>query len=53
MALVKIGFVNKLVSKDIDVKECYVGSTGNITKRKNCHKSDCNKATGKHCNYRV
>jgi len=53
MALMKTGFVYKLVSKDIDVKECYVGSTGNITKRKNCHKSDFNKATGKHYNYRV
>jgi hypothetical protein len=53
MALMKTGFVYKLVSKDINVKECYVGSTGNITKRKNYHKSDCNKATGKNYNFRV
>ena len=53
MALMKTGFVYKLVSKDINIKECYVGSTGNITKRKNYHKSDCNKATGKNYNFRV
>ena len=53
MALVKTGFVYKLVSKDINVKECYVGSTGNITKRKNCHKSACNNVKKRSYNYRV
>ena len=31
----------KLVCRDITVKECYVGSTTNETKRRNCHKSRC------------
>ena len=47
------GFVYKLVSKDIDVKECYVGSTVNTRIRKAHHKSDCNNVNGKLYNYRV
>ena len=35
--------IYKLCSKDINVKEIYVGSTANeLRKRKNSHKSDCN-----------
>ena len=30
--------VYKIVCKDLDVKECYVGSTTNFRKRKNLHK---------------
>ena len=47
------GFVYKLVSKDIEVKECYVGSTNNTRIRKCKHKSDCNNVNGKQYNYRV
>ena len=53
MALVKTGFVYKLVSKDINVTECYVGSTANITKRKYHHKHDCNNVNGKAYDFRV
>ena len=31
--------IYKLVCKDVSIKDCYVGSTTNITKRRNCHKS--------------
>ena len=47
------GFVYKLVCKDINVQECYVGSTGNTRIRKCRHKSDCNNVNGKQYNYRV
>ena len=47
------GFVYKLVCKDINVKECYVGSTGNTRIRKAHHKSDCNNVNGKNFNFRV
>jgi predicted GIY-YIG superfamily endonuclease len=32
----------KLVCKDINITECYVGHTTDFTKRKYQHKSDCN-----------
>ena len=32
----------KLVCKDLNVTECYVGHTTNFTKRKNAHKLACN-----------
>jgi hypothetical protein len=38
----KTGYVYKLVSTDIEIKECYVGSTNNERVRKNQHKSCCN-----------
>ena len=47
------GFVYKLVCKDINVQECYVGSTGNTRIRKCRHKSDCNNVNGKNFNFRV
>jgi hypothetical protein len=53
MELMKTGFVYKLVSKDIEVKECYVGSTGNTRVRKAHHKSDCNNVNSKLFNYKV
>jgi hypothetical protein len=34
--------IYKLVSNDLNIKECYVGSTTNFTKRKHDHKRDCN-----------
>ena len=35
------GIIYKLVSKDLNIKDCYIGSTTNFNKRKNSHKSDC------------
>lgn len=37
----KTGFVYKLVSTDIEIKECYVGATNNERVRKSHHKSRC------------
>ena len=34
--------IYKLVCNDLNITECYVGSTTNFTKRKNMHKSICN-----------
>ena len=36
------GYIYKLVCKDIDIKECYVGSTKNERVRKSRHKNACN-----------
>ena len=49
----KTGFIYKLVSKDINVTDCYVGSTGNTTVRKSKHKSDCNNVNRNCYNYPV
>ena len=35
------GLIYKLCSKDPTIKDCYVGSTCNFTKRKNRHKYSC------------
>jgi len=35
--------IYKFVCKNLDVKECYVGSTTDFRKRKTQHKSNCNK----------
>jgi hypothetical protein len=40
----------KLVCNDLNVKECYVGHTTDMTKRKNKHKSSCNNEKGKEFN---
>ena len=34
--------IYKIVCNDLSIKECYVGHTINMTKRKCCHKSTCN-----------
>ena len=34
--------IYKLVCNDLNITECYVGSTTNFTQRKNKHKSSCN-----------
>ena len=49
----RTGFIYKLVCNDINVKECYVGSTDNATVRKSLHKSSCNNVNGKKYNLRV
>ena len=47
------GLVYKLVCNDLNVKDCYVGSTTNFSKRKNVHKSDCNNIRSSRYNYRL
>lgn len=34
--------IYKIVCKNPEIKDCYVGQTTNFTERKNCHKSSCN-----------
>jgi hypothetical protein len=53
MELKKTGYVYKLVSKDVNVKECYIGSTMNTRIRKARHKAVCNNIKYKQYNYRV
>ena len=43
----KIGFIYKIVCKDVAVKEIYVGSTTNLKVRKCAHKSSCNNINSK------
>ena len=45
--------VYKLCCKDTTIKEIYIGSTTNFTKRKNCHKNTCNNPNAKQYNYKV
>jgi hypothetical protein len=42
--------IYKIVCKDINIKECYVGQTTNFSKRKYNHKSDCSNINSKHSN---
>lgn len=49
----KTGIIYKLVSSDIEVKECYVGSTMNFRTRKCHHKSDCNNENSKNHHFNV
>ena len=43
----------KIVCKDVNIKECYVGHTTDFTKRKNQHKKDCNDEKRKNHNITV
>ncbi len=45
--------IYKLVCKDVDIKDCYVGSTTNFRIRKNSHKSSCNNEKSKQHNMYV
>lgn len=36
------GLIYKIVCKDLNIKECYYGSTTSFSKRKSSHKSNCN-----------
>jgi len=46
----KTGIIYKLVSNDVEIKECYVGSTVNFIRRKHRHKSNCNIENGENYN---
>jgi hypothetical protein len=43
----------KIVSNDLNIRECYVGSTTEFTKRKWSHKSSCTNANSKKYNFKV
>jgi len=45
--------IYKIVCNDINIKECYIGSTTNFIKRKQAHKSCCNNANDKGYNVNV
>ena len=51
--MVKTGFIYKLVCTDIEIKECYVGSTENFRLRKSSHKTKCQNENSKGHNYSV
>jgi uncharacterized Fe-S cluster protein YjdI len=43
----------KIVSNDLNIRDCYVGSTTDFTKRKCAHKSSCINANSKMYNFKV
>jgi hypothetical protein len=45
--IMKVGFVYKLVCKDVNATEVYVGSSVSLRNRRATHKSDCNNKNGK------
>jgi hypothetical protein len=45
--------INKIVCNDLNVKDCYVGHTINMTKRKCSHKSHCNNENDKAHNLKI
>ena len=47
------GTIYKIVCKDPEITECYVGSTTSHSKRKSRHKSSCNNEKSKDYNYPV
>ena len=49
----KYGSVYKIVCKDANITDCYVGSCCNFIRRKSQHKSDCNNQNGKAHRYKV
>ena len=40
----------KIVCKDLNITDCYVGHTADFTKRKNAHKNNCLNQNNKHYN---
>jgi predicted GIY-YIG superfamily endonuclease len=45
--------IYKIVCNDLNTTDLYVGHTTDFTKRKNCHKSDCNNINNKSYNLKV
>ena len=45
--------IYKIVCKDVNIKDCYVGQTTDFTERKSCHKSRCNNINDKDYNIYV
>jgi len=49
----KKGLIYKIVCNDITIKDCYVGSTTDITRRRCHHKSNCNNPDNDGYNFKV
>jgi hypothetical protein len=47
------GLIYKIVCKDLECKDIYVGSSTNFTKRKTNHKSNCYNENQPHYNFKV
>ena len=45
--------IYKIVCKDLNIKDLYVGSTTNFTQRKRCHKDSCNFSHQRNYNFYV
>jgi hypothetical protein len=45
--------IYKICCKDLNIKDIYVGHTTNLIKRRNSHKSKCNKGNCKEYNFKV
>jgi len=45
--------IYKIVCKDVNIKDCYVGSTTNFNRRKQEHKYNCNNVNSKKYNLNV
>ena len=45
--------VYKICCNDINITDCYVGSTTNLIERRRTHKGACNNENSKHSNYNV
>ena len=45
--------IYKIVCKDINITDCYVGSTNNFNRRKGQHKSSCNNPNDKNYNLKI
>jgi hypothetical protein len=45
--------IYKIVCKDLDIKDCYVGHTTNFRQRKTRHKSNCNNQNQKRYNLKI
>jgi hypothetical protein len=43
----------RIVCNDLNITDCYIGHTTNFIKRKQHHKSDCNKETNKNYKFKV
>jgi hypothetical protein len=47
------GIIYKLCCKDPEITDIYIGSTTNLIKRKNCHKTSCTNPNSKSYDYNV
>jgi hypothetical protein len=53
MANYKNGIIYKICCNDVNITDCYVGSTCSFRARKCAHKGSCTKITNKKYNYNV
>ena len=45
--------IYKIVCNDLNIPDCYVGSTTNFSRRKNGHKTACNNSNLKNHNLKI